>query len=183
MANVLTVVWFVIALVVTQTSLMVWTALMLPDAVGRARQRIETAAGRTMAAGAAFWILSLLVAVALLRNGRAAPVQLAGWACVAPMLAASVVGGAAFARVLADRMRSAAPGASPLALLVGAAFCLSLCTVVPVIGQVVFLPLVGWTSVGAGLALFRRAPRTAPVSSVAPSAAPESLQLQDAQGA
>src|SRR5688572_10794095 len=62
MANVLGVVWFVVAFVIAQTSMMVWTALVLPNPVARARRRIEAAPRSTFFLGAAFWILTLVFA-------------------------------------------------------------------------------------------------------------------------
>jgi hypothetical protein len=163
MANVLTVVWFIIGWTAMQTGLMVWLALMLPQRVGRARERVETAPVRTFFVGAAFWIVTVLFAVNLIKQGRPGPVQLFGWLTAGPMLAASAIGGAAFAQIVSERIRERSPQTSPLAALAVGGLCTAISGLLPVIGWFVFLPIVGFMSVGAGLsALLRKKPAQHP---------------------
>ena len=161
MANVLTVVWFLIAYVVTNTSILVWAALMLPNPVERARLKLERKPVASFFVGAAVWAVTIVVASALLKEGSAAPLQLLGWMTAGPMLASSVVGGAAFANVLAVRLRPQMKSDSPLLALLGGALCTTLSGLLPVVGWVVFLPLVGFMSVGAGVMGLFRLPRRA----------------------
>jgi len=152
MANVLTFVWIVIAYVVTSTSLMVWTALMLPTQVERARQRLETRPGRSFVQGLVFWLVTVFFAVSMIKEGKAAPLQLIGWIFMAPALASSVVGGAAFAQLVAARIRPQMANDAPLPALIGGALCTTLSGLLPIIGWVVFLPIVSFMAVGSGAA-------------------------------
>lgn len=151
MANVLTAVWFVIAYVVTSSALMVWTALMLPNPVERARQRVVTRPVASFFIGAGIWIFSALLLVSMLQEGRPAPLQLLGWASAAPTLAASVVGGAGIARLLAERIRAQMKNDAPLPALIGGAVCTTLSGLLPVIGWVVFFPVMTFIAVGSGV--------------------------------
>lgn len=150
MANVLTAVWFVIAYVVTSSALMVWTALMLPNPVERARQRVATRPVASFFAGAGIWIFSALLLVSMLQDGRPAPLQLLGWASAAPMLAASVVGGAGIARLLGERFRAQMKNDAAIPALIGGALCTSLSGLLPVVGWVVFFPIMTFIAVGSG---------------------------------
>lgn len=178
MANVLTVVWIVIAWVLTQTSIMVWIGLMLPNPVRRARERIERKPVATFFLGALFWGLTILIAGSMLKEGRQGGVQLLGWLTAGPMLAASVIGGAGVAQLVAARIQQQATHLSPLTALTAGAFCTALSGLLPVIGWVVFLPIVGFMSVGAGFLSLVSRREKAVEREMAPAApAPESGAL------
>lgn len=152
MANVLTFVWIVIAYIVTSTSLMVWTALMLPKPVEAARHRLETRPGRSFVTGLLFWLVTIVVAMSFLKEGRGAHLQLLGWIFMAPALTASVVGGAAFAELVASRIRAQMRTEAPLPALIGGALCTTLSGLLPIIGWVVFFPIVSMMAIGSGAA-------------------------------
>jgi hypothetical protein len=171
MANVLGVVWLVIGLVVTQTSFLVWAALMLPGPVARARQRLELKPAASFFTGLLIFLGTLIVAINFLRHNNPGPVQLIGWMLAGPMLAGSVVGGAAFAQWVGSRIQAQTKNESPILALIGGALCTALAGLVPVVGWVVFLPVVGFMGIGAGtLGLFSKrevaAPQPAPVAPV-----------------
>jgi hypothetical protein len=151
MANVLTVVWFVIGYVLAQTSIMVWVALMFPAPVGRARQRIERKPVASFFLGVLFWVVTIALAAALLQNSNPGPLKLLGWMFAAPMLVGSVVGGAAFAQLVAARLRGHMTNESPILALVGGALSTTLAGLLPIIGWFVFYPVAGFISVGAGV--------------------------------
>ncbi|MFN3923103.1 MAG: hypothetical protein ACK4K6_05535, partial [Pseudarthrobacter sp.] len=157
MANVLTVVWFVIAYVAAQTSLMVWAALMFPDRVKRARERVETRPVASFFKGLLFWGVNLLLAFGIfIKEGNPGQIQLTGWLLLGPMLAGSVLGGAAFAEIVAERIRTRSGSDAVMPSLIGGALFTTLAGLMPVIGWFVFYPLVSLISVGAGFpALFR----------------------------
>ena len=165
MANVLTVVWLVIAYVVASTSMMVWAALMLPNPVGRAHQRLERHPVASFFLGAGVWALTFLFASALLKEGRHGLLQLMGWLIAIPGLAASVIGGGAWAQLLSERIRPKLKSEAQIPALIGGALCTALSGFVPVIGWIVFFPIVSFMAVGAGVVgLLRRAPKPQPVA-------------------
>lgn len=161
MANVLTFVWLVIAYIVTSTALMVWTALMLPRPVAAARRRLETRPGRSFGMGLLFWIVTMFFAMSLLKEGRGAHLQFLGWIVMAPGLASSVIGGAAFAELVAARLRPQMRTEAPLPALIGGALCTTLSGLLPLVGWVVFFPVVSLMAIGSGAAGILEARRAA----------------------
>jgi hypothetical protein len=177
MANVLSVVWFVIGSVATLTAVWVWTCLMLPAPVGRARRRLERQPLVCFFQGLLFCAAALLVLTALvyirlrvlLAVGESlkdlsfllgirsrdyfAPVfvQSVGLMTVGPLLAGLTVGSAGVVQILAGRMRQQRPNGSPLFALCGGALATALSAFLPIIGWLVFTPVVGLMSVGAGV--------------------------------
>lgn len=156
MANVLTVVWFVIAYVAAQTCLMVWAALMFPDRVQRARERVETKPVASFFKGLLFWGISIFLAIALLKEGNPGPLQVMGWLVLGPMLAGSALGGGAFAEIVAERIRRRSGSDAVMPSLVGGALFTTVAGLMPLVGWFVFFPLVSLIAVGAGFpSLFR----------------------------
>lgn len=183
MANVLTAVWFVIAYVVTSSALMVWTALMLPNPVERARQRVATRPVASFFVGAGIWVFSALFLAAMLQEGRRAPLQLLGWASVAPMLTASVVGGAGIARLLSQRIRAQMKNDAALPALIGGALCTTLSGLLPVVGWLVFFPVMTFIAVGSGaLGILSKRRVAEAVPRPRPFTAPSPVLLPEASG-
>jgi hypothetical protein len=120
--------------------------------VERARERLETRPGRSFWSGLFFWGITVLFAVSMIKEGKAAPLQLLGWILMTPTLASSVVGGAAFSQLIASRIRPQMTNDAPLIALIGGALCTTLSGLLPIIGWVVFLPIVSFMSVGSGAA-------------------------------
>src|SRR4051812_9426035 len=114
MANVLTVVWFLVFYVVSLTATLVWVNFMLPGPVARARERVERAPRLHFFLGIVFLVLTIVVAAALIGKGRHGLVQLLGWILIGPMLAGSVVGNAAMAGLLGERLRASMRTDSPV---------------------------------------------------------------------
>lgn len=176
MANVLTVVWFVILYVTAQTAIMVWASFMLPNPVERARQRAERKPVLHFFLGALFWAMTLVVITLFVKEGNPGPVQLIGWSLAGPMLAGSVVGGAAFAQLVAERIRSRAPSVGLVPSVVGGALMTALAGLLPIIGWLVFLPITGFISVGAGmLGIFSKREVAKPVEQAVPATASSTI--------
>lgn len=152
MANVLMVVWFLVGYIVTLSGALIWVTLMLPRPVSRARERIEDSPLRHFFLGLALWAITLVIAAACIGGGRHGGVQLLGWILIGPVLAGSMIGNAAVASILAQRMRALLVRDSPLLTLVGGATCTVLGALVPVVGWFVFTPVVGLIAIGAGTA-------------------------------
>ena len=170
MANVLTVVWFVIAYVVMNSAMQVWAGLMLPGPVERARERVERKPVACFFWGVLILGITAAVSLNLISGGRPGQVQLLGWIVAGPMLAGSIVGGAAFSQLLAGRIQAQMRNESRMLALVSGALCTTLASLLPVIGWFVFLPLVGIISIGSGTpALFRRKAKRVEQQSEAPA--------------
>jgi hypothetical protein len=149
---------------------MVWTALMLPNPVGRAQVRLERRPVATFFLGAAVWLVTLLVATSLLKEGRHGLLQLMGWIITIPAFAASVIGGGAWAQLVGSRIRVKMNHEAQIPALVGGALCTALSGFLPVIGWVVFFPIVSFMAVGAGTyGLLARAPKPKPVAEPLPA--------------
>jgi hypothetical protein len=142
-------VWLVIGYVLMQTSIQVWAALMLPNPVERAQQRIQRRPYASFFIGLAFGVAGAVIASFFLR--AAGPWTLIGYALMAPVFASGVVGGGAFTRILAERIKPHQKNESGITALVGGAFLTTAATLLPVIGWFMFLPLIGFMSIGAGL--------------------------------
>lgn len=141
-------VWLVIGYVLMQTSIQVWTALMLPNPVERARQRIVRKPYASFFVGLAFWGASVALGVNLIKIPGAG--SLIGYAVMAPMFAASVVGGGALSRIIGERIKKYQRNESGITALIGGAFITTLAGLLPVIGWFMFLPLTGFIAIGAG---------------------------------
>jgi hypothetical protein len=159
-ANVLTVVWIVIAYVVMNSAMQIWAGLMLPGPVERARERVERKPVKSLFWGALILGITAAVSLNMINGERPGPVQLLGWIVAGPMLAGSIIGGAAFSQLLARRIQAQMQNDSHIQALVGGALCTTLASLLPVIGWFVFLPVVGLISIGSGFpALFARRKR------------------------
>ncbi len=175
MANVLAGAFAVVGVIIMLSSLLVWTAYMLPRPVSRAQRYLETQPWQSFFAGlvvlavaAATFFLALSMRAKLREQLEGLLDALARYAGVAryagdagtvahellylsiiPFAIALIIGGAAFARMFAQR--ADAPGNRPVASLVGGAFALSTSLFLPLVGWFVFLPIVAAMSAGAGM--------------------------------
>ncbi len=175
MANVLAAALAVVGVMIMLTSLLTWTAYMLPRPVARAQRQIETHPWQSFfvglvvlvaATGTFYLALSIRPKIReqleplfemLARNASLARYvgdtgtvahQLL-YISLIPFLIALVIGAAAFARTFAQRADAAER--RPVASLVGGAFLLSCSMFLPLVGWFVFLPIVAAMSAGAGL--------------------------------
>jgi hypothetical protein len=183
MANVLAISLFVLALVVMLACLWTWTALMLPGTVARAAERLQARVGRCAFVGLmgllltglgllAFAAIRVSIKASLMRgidgltemlgigtksDFAALIVQYVGWLVVAPVAAAFVVGGAAFVRLLAERMGGEMEQDSKPQVLFASALIISLALSMPFIGWLFCLPAFLCLAIGAGwYSLFAR---------------------------
>ncbi|HEX4143286.1 MAG TPA: hypothetical protein VHY91_07030 [Pirellulales bacterium] len=177
MATVYTVTFTVLGLVVMYSSLVVWTALILPAPVARARARLEAKPVASFFAGLAFFLLTLLAYVGFLviRNPWLAPVDeslqrasgilqfnrfyndayivlnCVAWTVAAPAMVGWIIGGAGFAQLFASRARTLMHEDRPLLALGLGAITASFAFFLPPVGWFLFLPVVTLMSIGAGL--------------------------------
>lgn len=175
MANVLAGAFAVVGVIVMLSSLLVWTAYMLPRQVTRARSLLEIHPWQSffaglvvlaIAGGTYFLALSMRTKLRLqLESMLDSMARFAGVAryagdagtmahdllylVIIPFAIAIIIGGAAFAQTFAQRVDVA--GKRPLASLIGGAFAMSASIFLPLVGWFVFLPIVAAMSAGAGM--------------------------------
>jgi hypothetical protein len=178
MATVYAAAFAVIGLVLMHSSLVIWTALVLPIPVARARLRIETRPVASFFAGLAVLLLTALVFGGFLilrdnwtnviadvvqrvcgvlhfprfHNDEYIIANCAAWPLLAaPALVGWIVGGAAFAQLFATRARALMHDDRPFLALTLGAITESFGFFLPAAGWFVFLPVVSLISMGAGL--------------------------------
>jgi hypothetical protein len=177
MANVYSIAFSVLGVVVAHCCLLVWTAMLLPGPVERARRRIETRPKASLLIGlicclitigliAGFsmirarivpkldgWLEYLSVHLQFTRTYNDAWILTNGlvWLLAAPVLAGLIFGGAGFAQLFGIRARAMMRDDRPLLGLTYGAFCTSASYFLPLVGWFVYLPIVGLISIGAGI--------------------------------
>lgn len=165
MGFILGIVWSVIGYVVSQTSLLVWVAMMFPQPVERARARVLAKPGASFFTGLAIWGFSVLVGVSMLKEGNPGPVQLMGWLVLGPMLTASIVGGAGLAQIISARLQERSERIGKVSGLVGGALCTTFAGLVPIVGWFVVLPIASFIAIGAGAFALLKREKPQPLSS------------------
>lgn len=187
MANVLASAFAVIGVIVMLSSLLVWTAYMLPRPVTRAQHHLETQPWQSffaglvvlaIAAGTFFLALSMraklreqlelfldtltkFAGVARYAGDAGTMAHELLYVTIIPFAIAIIIGAAAFSRSFAQRIDTT--GNRPVASVVGGAFVLSASMFLPLVGWFVFLPIVAAMAAGAGMLSLlgrNRAPQT-----------------------
>jgi hypothetical protein len=177
MATVYSVTFTVLGLVVMYSSLVVWIALILPAPVARARSRLESRPVASFFAGIGFFLLTVVAFAGFLLVRNAWLVALdngiqhasdalqfnrfyndafilancAAWPLAAPAMVGWIIGGAAFAQLFANRARSLMHDDRPLMALILGAVTVGFAFFLPAVGWFVFLPVITFMSIGAGL--------------------------------
>jgi hypothetical protein len=175
MANVLAGAFAVVGVIVMLSSLLVWTAYMLPRRVTRAQAMLEAHPWQSFFAGLAVlaiaggtYFLALSMRAKLRAQIEILLDTMARYAGVArycgdagtlahellyvviiPFAIAIIIGGAAFAKTFAQRADT--KGDRPLRSLIGGAFTMSASMFLPLVGWFVFLPIITLMSAGSGM--------------------------------
>jgi hypothetical protein len=139
----------IVAIAAGIVGLLVWTALLFPQPTARARMALVVRPVRCGLTGLGVTLLLGIPAFGLLQAPHGGA-KLAGWALALPLAAVLVVGFAAMAQLLGERMQGLSPAITPLAALVRGAVTIELAALLPFVGWFLFAPLVGLTLVGAG---------------------------------
>ncbi len=195
MANVYSIAFSVLGVIVAHCLLLVWTALVLPAPVERARRRIEIRPISSFLIGLVCCLLTvgliagfsairarivpklddaleyLSIHLQFTRSYNDAWILTNGlvWFLAAPVLAGLIFGGAGFAQLFGIRARAMMRDDRPLLGLTYGAVCTSAAYFLPLVGWFIYLPIVGLISIGAGICgiLGRSAPRGAEPRSAA----------------
>jgi hypothetical protein len=177
MANVYSIAFSVLGVVLAHCCLLVWTAIVLPLPVDRARRRIENQPVSSFLIG----LVCCLITIGLIGGFSAIRDSIVPklddmleylsvhlhftrfyddawrltknlvWVLTAPIFAGLIFGGAGFAQLFAVRARALMRDDRPLLALTYGALCTSTSYFLPMVGWFVFAPVVGLISIGAGL--------------------------------
>src|SRR5947209_198795 len=139
----------ILAIAAGIVGLLVWTALLFPQPTSRARTALVAHPVRCGLTGLGVTLMLGIPAFALLHAPHGGA-KLAGWALALPLAAILVVGFAAMAQLLGERMQGLSPAITPLGALVRGAVTIELSALLPFVGWFLFAPLVGVTLIGAG---------------------------------
>ncbi len=150
MGTVIGFVWLVIGTMLTTAALFIAAAVIIPNPVERARQRIEAMPLACFGLGLFVTLFSMFV-FAVLAAARAGGLQLLGWILMVPALAAAGVGGAGLSRIAAARIRGLTRSDSGMASLVSGALSVSVAGWTPIVGWFGFFPVMLFISAGAGI--------------------------------
>jgi hypothetical protein len=171
MADVYTVTFTLIGILLSLPALLVAINLLMPDVTRRAQTRLEQTPGRSFVLGApvtAAFTLWIAVISQLPGIGQATAVISA-----ILFMGLGTIGGAGLARLLGERLRPLANPHSELTNLVRGAVVYELAALVPIVGWFLFIPLAGITAVGAAaFALVNWLPKPASQSANQPSEMP-----------
>jgi hypothetical protein len=167
--------WFVIGYILMQSSANVWVALMLPKVVDRARQRIET---RPVACFFIGLPVTLGLGIPALISFQIPQGFFLGFLALTPVFASSLLGGAAIAGILADRIQPLLKSESRIVSLTLGALGTTLCTLLPVVGWFMFLPVLGLMATGAGFLAWVSKREVAREAQPAPPPAPVAPPVQ-----
>ncbi|MCB9421505.1 MAG: hypothetical protein H6667_17000 [Ardenticatenaceae bacterium] len=147
MADVYTVTFSLIGILLSLPALLVAINLLMPNMTRRAQLRLEQTPGRCFVLGVpmtATWALFAVIVGQMPGVGQATAV-------IATILfmGLGTIGGAGLARLLGERIRPLAKPNSELTNLVRGAVVYELAALVPIVGWFLFIPLAGIMAVGA----------------------------------
>lgn len=149
MADVYTVLFTLIGILLTLPALLVGLNLLLPTIVQRVETRLKETPGRSFLMGAP--VTGLFFVVVLVANQFPGPGQAVAVATAVSWMGLGTVGAAGMARLLSARFASISHPSSELLNLVRGAAVYELSCLFPLVGWFLFAPLVGFTVVGAAM--------------------------------
>ena len=149
MAEVLSFLTAITLIVLTQTALNVWAAVLFPRRVEGGRVMLERLPLAAFALG--FFLTLVLggISVALL-NAPLGFLKMLGWLFAAPLMVVGTVGGGSFAKLIADRISPMSGDMPPFAALVRGGAVQAFAGLFPIVGWFVIAPLAIITAIGAG---------------------------------
>ena len=157
MADVFTVTFLILGMLITLPALWLLMRALFPAAVERSRARIATTPVRCFLAG----LLPAVLALALMAQPSPAGKGL-GVVLFLVLVLVSGIGLAGFSTIVGERLPSTADEGRPWRAMVRGAVCLELAFLLPLLGWLGILPIVLVTGLGAAmLALVVPAPAAA----------------------
>lgn len=159
MADVYTVTFILIGILLSLPGLLVALNLLLPTATRRVQTRLEQTPGRC------FWFgvpvtAAFLLWIAIATNIPFGPIKATAWIAGFIGMGIGSIGGAGLSRLLANRLAPLSHPNSELTHLIRGAVVYEMACLVPGVGWFLFIPLMGITLMGAAtFALFGWLPR------------------------
>ncbi len=161
MADVYTVLFVLIGMLLSLPALLVGINLLFPNVTKRVHTRLKETPGKSFGMGLPitavilFWILSTIEA-------NAGIVQASGFIMAALGMTLGTIGAAGMARMLGERITPIARETSAITNLLRGALVFELSCLFPLVGWFVFAPFVGITVLGAAVfSILRWRPKVA----------------------
>lgn len=153
MADVYTVTFILIGILISLPGLLVALNLLLPTATQRVQTRLTQTPGRC------FWFgipvtAAFLLWIAITANIPFGPIRATAWIVGFIGMGMGSIGGAGLSRLLADRLAPLSNPNSELTHLVRGAVVYEMACLVPFVGWFLFIPLMGITLMGAATFAF-----------------------------
>ena len=149
MADVYTVVFTLIGMLISLPALLVAINLLLPKVTQRIQTRLKETPGKSFVMGVP--ITAVIIFWVLLTIEGAGPVQATAFIVAAFGMALGTLGAAGMARLLGERIMPLSQPNSSMTNLVRGAIVYELACLFPIVGWFVFAPFVGMTVIGAAV--------------------------------
>jgi hypothetical protein len=149
MADVYTVTFIIIGILITVPALLVGLNLLMPGPTIRAQVRLRETPGRSFGLGAV--LTAVFLTIILVTVQIPGPGQAFGFALAIIGMALGSLGAAGMARLLGERIRPLAKPNSDMMNLLRGAIVYELACLVPFVGWFIFAPLVGMMVLGAAV--------------------------------
>ncbi|MCA9935901.1 MAG: hypothetical protein H6662_05140 [Ardenticatenaceae bacterium] len=167
MADVYTVLFTLIGMLISLPGLLVALNLLLPKAAQRTQTRLQTTPGKSFALGLVVTAV-LAFFILLFRNGGG-PGQFLAISTAVLGMGLGTIGAAGMSRLLSEKLAPISQPYSELKNLLRGAVVYELACLFPIVGWFLFAPLVGITVLGAAaFALLNWLPRPADVETAVP---------------
>lgn len=174
MADVYTVTFSLIGILITLPGLLVLLNLVIPKVTERVQTRLVQTPGRSFVLGVAV-TAALLLWIAITSQINFGPIQATAFIAAVLGMGIGTIGAAGMARLLGQRLAAVAGPSSELTSLLRGAVVYELACLFPIVGWFLFAPIVGVMLVGAAVfGLLGWLPRPRPIvnnqSQVTPAA-------------
>lgn len=155
MADVYTVTFILLGILITLPGLLVGLNLLFPALCGRIEQRIATRPGRNLFVGVPATAVLLLWA-AIASNSGSGVLRGSAFLMAGVWMGVGTLGAAGMARLLGSRLAKVADPSSKLINLVRGAVVFEFACLFPLVGWFLFAPIAGVMLVGAAVSSLRR---------------------------
>jgi len=158
MADVYTVLFIVIGILISVPALLVALNLLMPQVTERVERRLDKSPGKSFAVGLPVTAVLLFWSLANFES-NAGLLQTSAFIIFFLGMALGSIGGAGMARLLGRRIAPLSDNHSDIHFLLRGAIVYELAALVPFVGWFIFAPIVGIMAVGAAvLSMFSKQP-------------------------